>query len=145
MKGWTKTGAGCSCGGLTFSHPSLPLIRSPSTLQLPSGSFSSAVLQTGSRWPPLSMALSCCDLTAIKCQIKVMGRHCRSAEAHGTQWIIVMERMMSWLLTAAPSSIFICIFKIYILYFISVSAWDDLTCVIPLQIFLRVFFIQNIK
>lgn len=98
-----------SRGGLIFSHPSLslslnsvlPEVDPP--LQQPPPSSSCLSLsrspsqRTISKWPPLSMALSCCDLTAIKCQIKLMGRHWQGAEAYTTQWIIVMERMMSWL------------------------------------------------
>lgn len=107
--------------------PSLPLLlRSPSSSSSRlARSHRLLFCRRGSRWPPLSMALSCCDLTAIKCRIKVMGRHCRSAEADGTQWIIVMERMMSWLLAAAPSSIFICRFKkyIYMRFYICICLW----------------------
>lgn len=47
------------------------------------------------KWPPLSMALSCCDLTSIKCQMKLMDSNCQRAEAYTTQWIIVMEWVMS--------------------------------------------------
>lgn len=65
------------------SHPLSPLLQ-PS-------------LWTVSEWPPLSMALSCCDLTAIKCQIKLMDSNCQRAEAYTPQWIIVMEWVMSWL------------------------------------------------
>lgn len=43
----------------------------------------------------------CCDLTAIKCQMKLMDSNCQRAEAYSTQWIIVMEWVMSWL-CAAP-------------------------------------------
>lgn len=121
---------GWSCAGLALSHRPPP---APSSSRLaPSHRL---LRQPGSRWPPLSTALSCCDLTAIKCQIKVMGRRCRSAEARGTQWIIVMERMMSWLLPLLFLYVYLIYIYIDILYFISVSAWNDLTCVIPLLCF----------
>lgn len=45
-------------------------------------------------WPPLSMAMSWCDLMAIKCQIKLMDSNCQS-RSHVAQWIIVMEWVKS--------------------------------------------------
>lgn len=90
---------------LAFSQQCLPEVDPPPSnpptptlhrLSLPL-SLSQPSQWTISKWPPLSMALSCCDLTAIKCQIKLMERHCQRAGAYTTQWIIVMEWMMSWL------------------------------------------------
>lgn len=97
-----------SYGGLTFSCSSLPLLSAVPGVDplhkppLPPAPVSPSLLQppqrTISKRPPLSMALSGCELTAIKCQIKLMARHWQGAEAYTTQWIIVMEQMMSWLL-----------------------------------------------
>lgn len=80
------------------------------------------------KWPPLSMALSCCDLTAIKCQVKLMDSYCQSAEAYITQWIIVMEWMMSWLCCAQCCSSSFCPRKIFLI--ISVCVFDDVMSLI---------------
>lgn len=87
---------------LTFPQQCLPEVDLPLTPPPPlslnppcPGSLLQPSQWTISKWPPLSMALSCCDLTAIKCQIKLMDCHCQRAEACTTQWIIVMEWMMS--------------------------------------------------
>lgn len=74
---------------LTFCQYHLPKVDPPSILPPnpstpipPSKSWLSFAAQsqwTVSKWPPLSMALSCCDLTAIKCQIKLMDSHCQGA------------------------------------------------------------------
>lgn len=108
---------------LAFSQQCLPEVDPPWNPPIPPptphsnpptlGSPLQPSQRTISEWPPLSMALSCCDLTAIKCQIKLMDRHRQRAEAYTTQWIIVMEWMMSWLCRTrcCSSSLFPCPLK----------------------------------
>lgn len=149
-----KPRTGESCGGLvssrsfslippshtlTFSQQCLPEVDPPllhPPLSPPSSSswLSLAASQwTISEWPPLSMALSCCDLTAIKCQIKLMDRHGLRAEAYTTQWIIVMEWMMSCLRCAqrCSSSFSPFLQERKMLFFISVHIFDDVMSLIP--------------